>query len=262
MQYPDKKTIRERCYLIPKINFSLQGWQKDYFNYFYASKDDWEDLTRTFWRLLARSLPKPPAEVLEIGAGTTNSTTQIVSSWGLRITGLDVDNKVLSNLYLSKAYTYDGKKFPFSNQTFDASFSNNVDEHIEFPKKYLREIKRVLKPRGVYVSRCSNFLHYSYFFSYFIPPSLRPKLLKWVCPGRNIKTFRSLYRMNTLHTIKRLSNRLGFQIQEIYSVEANPAYLNFLRYAYLLGVFWERIVNSSNFFQPFRACINYCLKKP
>ena len=44
----------------------------------------------------------------------------------------------------------------FSDNSFDAIFSHNVLEHISEPKKVLREMHRVLKPRGVIGSEGSS----------------------------------------------------------------------------------------------------------
>lgn len=43
---------------------------------------------------------------------------------------------------------YDGKKFPFEDESFDSAISNQVLEHVFNPNDHLAEIYRVLKPGG------------------------------------------------------------------------------------------------------------------
>jgi len=44
--------------------------------------------------------------------------------------------------------TYDGKTFPFENESFDSAFSSQVLEHVFTPYEFVEEIQRVLKPGG------------------------------------------------------------------------------------------------------------------
>ena len=46
-------------------------------------------------------------------------------------------------------YFYDGKRFPFSDESFDSLVANEVLEHVFNPDQFLSEAFRVLKPGGV-----------------------------------------------------------------------------------------------------------------
>ena len=62
--------------------------------------------------------------------------------------GLEIDT--LGNRSNKKAdYFYDGKIFPFQEDTFDTVLSNQVLEHVFNPDEFLSEVHRVLKSQGV-----------------------------------------------------------------------------------------------------------------
>ncbi|HOJ63171.1 MAG TPA: class I SAM-dependent methyltransferase [Spirochaetota bacterium] len=61
--------------------------------------------------------------------------------------GLEWDTE--ENRRLKKAdFFYDGKDFPFENETFDSIISTQVLEHIFEPEIFLKEMNRILKPNG------------------------------------------------------------------------------------------------------------------
>jgi len=62
--------------------------------------------------------------------------------------GLEIDT--LGNRSNKKAdYFYDGKIFPFQENTFDTVLSNQVLEHVFNPDEFLSEVHRVLKSQGI-----------------------------------------------------------------------------------------------------------------
>ena len=61
--------------------------------------------------------------------------------------GLELDTK--ENRQEKKAdIFYDGRIFPFTDNEFDSVITNQVLEHVFNPDNFLREINRVLKPKG------------------------------------------------------------------------------------------------------------------
>ncbi len=51
----------------------------------------------------------------------------------------------------SSDFTYDGKNFPFEDETFDSAICSEVLEHVFEPNQFLQEINRVLKKKGLII---------------------------------------------------------------------------------------------------------------
>lgn len=82
--------------------------------------------------------------ILDVGCGTKPylSFFNYREYIGLEFnTGIDSEKKEAD-------YYYDGKTFPFENESFDSIICSQVLEHIFEPKEFLNEINRVLKPNG------------------------------------------------------------------------------------------------------------------
>jgi len=52
-----------------------------------------------------------------------------------------------------------GERLPFDDNSFDAVFSTNVFEHVMCPAQVLREIRRVLRPNGSFMSAFGPLFH-------------------------------------------------------------------------------------------------------
>ena len=67
---------------------------------------------------------------------------------GYQVTSIDLNEKSDYKQNYSRVITYDGKKIPFSDSTFDLIFSSHVLEHVKDVEKFQYEISRVLKKNG------------------------------------------------------------------------------------------------------------------
>ena len=63
--------------------------------------------------------------------------------------GLDIESG-LSYGNVKADFFWDGIKMPFEDGSFDVVISTEVLEHVPDPAHYLAEVKRVLKPGGVF----------------------------------------------------------------------------------------------------------------
>ena len=52
------------------------------------------------------------------------------------------------------------ESIPYANETFDLVFSDNVVEHLSDPNAVLNEVRRVLKPGGLFFAKTPNKKHY------------------------------------------------------------------------------------------------------
>ncbi len=132
------------------------SWQHEYLAKYYSAASGWTDGNVVFHNLLRSTIPQD-GEILEIGAGPTNITSDFLATLG-RVTGVDIDPDVQNNTALAAAHVLDGEAYPFPDNTFDACVSNYVIEHVADPTGHLTEIGRVLKPGGVYIFPHAEFL--------------------------------------------------------------------------------------------------------
>ncbi len=132
--------------------------------------EDYDGLNRVIsfgidvkWRKKVVALVKKhhPKQILDIATGTGDLAMMLAQTNPDKITGLDISEGMLqvgiekikqANLsHLIKMMVGDSEKMPFEDNTFDAitvSFGVRNFEHLG---KGLTEIKRVLKPGGVFV---------------------------------------------------------------------------------------------------------------
>jgi SAM-dependent methyltransferase len=125
-----------------------------------------QDLGQTSWVTTAESLEIPrvldlrrDSSVLEIGCGSGGYAVNVAGKVVCRVVGLDINEAGIRNArQLAQAKGLESrvnfeqcdvsKGLPFEEGTFDAVFSNDVLCHVPGRAGVLREMFRVLKPRG------------------------------------------------------------------------------------------------------------------
>jgi ubiquinone/menaquinone biosynthesis C-methylase UbiE len=105
--------------------------------------------------------------VLDVGSGVGGPAVYIASKTGCRIAGIDIsDVGVEMSRKLAKKSGLEGKtefhlgnamKTPFSDDTFDIAISLNVMNVFEDKIGLFREVRRVLKPDGVWAFLSGTF---------------------------------------------------------------------------------------------------------
>lgn len=107
-------------------------------------------------------------KILDIGPGD-GLTLSLVNA--KEKYGIDINSKNIERLNKKgiKAYLQDvQEKFPFPNNYFDTVVSEDVIEHLFFPEKTLKEIYRVLKPRGVFIGSVPNHFNWYHRFCFLL----------------------------------------------------------------------------------------------
>ena len=125
-----------------------------------------QDLGQTNWisSQESREIPKilrlgPDSSVLEVGCGSGGYALHLAEKVGCKIVGLDINEhginsakRLASDRGLAARACFElcdaSKQLPFSPETFDAVFSNDVLCHIPGRLGVLAEMFRVLKPGG------------------------------------------------------------------------------------------------------------------
>lgn len=216
-------------------------WQEAYIQRFYRSRPGWVDGTVEFHDLCRAHIPAA-GRVLELGPGGGGQTSEFLTGIAGSVTGLDVDPEARKNPFLREIHIYDGTTFPLPDNSFDAVVSDYAMEHVEDPLPVLSEIRRVLKPGGVFVFRTPNARHYVSLFSRILPD----RLSRWA-RNRDDRhpVFPKHFRFNTRGTCRRLLQETGFDVLELRLVEKEPSYGMGSRVLFLLFLVYERFVNLS-----------------
>jgi SAM-dependent methyltransferase len=140
--------------------------------------------------------------ILEIGSGHGRMLHHLLSN-GFDVRGVEASASRIAGgqrVYGTLPYTLvTGADLPFDDGAFDVVLSFDVFEHIPDSDRHLREVARVLKPRGHYLLQTPN---------------------KWTNIPFEIIRFRSLTRWRThhcsLHTRRQLARRFdahGFEVR-------------------------------------------------
>jgi SAM-dependent methyltransferase len=91
--------------------------------------------------------PHLRGEVLDVGCGRKPYRKLIPAH---RYVGLEIDTPQMRAVNIADAY-YDGRTFPFGDQSFDGVLCSQVFEHVFTPSEFLAEIHRILRPGGILV---------------------------------------------------------------------------------------------------------------
>ncbi|MFH1833030.1 MAG: class I SAM-dependent methyltransferase [Candidatus Levyibacteriota bacterium] len=97
--------------------------------------------------------------VLDAACGDGGLGKLIKEKWGVKVYGADISRK---GVRLARKFGVEAKvcdlseKIPFKDKSFDMVFSSESIEHFVNPDKFLREVNRVLKPKGIIVITSPN----------------------------------------------------------------------------------------------------------
>lgn len=100
-----------------------------------------------------------PFRVLDLGSGFGKTKAQFEAlNPELTWNGIDISRRWdRRDRPLARASKkYNGVRIPFRRNTFDMVFSKQVFEHVRHPEPLLRDIRRVLKPGGVFAGSVSS----------------------------------------------------------------------------------------------------------
>jgi ubiquinone/menaquinone biosynthesis C-methylase UbiE len=87
------------------------------------------------------------ARILELGGGT-GYQAKLLAERGIEVYSIDLPTTSYRTHQVYPVIPYDGRHFPFADQSFDVVFSSNLLEHVVDLTMLHRETARVLKPGG------------------------------------------------------------------------------------------------------------------
>jgi SAM-dependent methyltransferase len=231
------------------------------FEKYYFSHPAFTTGVSRFHELLSREIPEG-SEVLEIGAGPSNPTSEFLAT-RFRTRGVDLSEEVLQNEFISDCRVYDGHTLPYASGSFDACVSYYVLEHVANPIAHFREVARVLKCGGAYFVCTPNLWHYVTLASHLLPHGAHRKLankLRGLGHAAH-EPYPTLYRVNTPSAMRRTARAAGLAVEKLNMIEFEPCYGRSHRALFYPMMAYERLVNSSPFFAPLRVNMQAMLKK-
>ena len=192
--------------------------------------------------------------VLDVGAGAGHAFPYDLKTQVKEIIGVDLDPRVESNPRLHRGIKSDITSIPCDDDYFDLVFSRYVLEHIADPEAFLAEMYRILKPGGSLLFLTPNKWHYVSLAARLTPHGFHDWYNR--LRGRDEEdTFPTVYRLNSSFDIRRELGKAGFREETLVFRECCPNYLTFSMASFLLGVLYERVVNSCNLFARLRVNI-------
>ncbi len=111
-------------------------------------------------RLVRITNPQPGQRLLDVGCGNGAAPIHLANSFGLDVTGIDVDPEQIRaataagvGLPATRFLVADATRLPFPNDEFDIVITSKTTHHISDWPRALTEMTRVLKPGGRLVYR-------------------------------------------------------------------------------------------------------------
>ena len=218
---------------------------------------NWDD--RLFRETILTHL-KAEMSILDLGAGAGIVTQMNFKGLCKLVCGVDLDPRVINNPFLDEGRVTDAGEIPYSDSTFDIVFSDNVLEHLDNPLEVFKEVTRVLRPGGVFMFKTPNKWHYMPTIAR-LTPHVFHQFINRIRGRAEVDTFPTRYRANTKSDVTRLAQQSGFSEANISLIEGRPEYLRMTTVTYLIGIFYERLVNFTDFLSSFRVLLIGTLKK-
>lgn len=220
--------------------------------------DNWDD---RLFRDLILQYCKPSFHVLDIGAGAGIVPHMNFKGHAARICGVDPDPRVAENPYLDEGRVAMAESIPYRSSSFELVFSDNVLEHLENPEKVFSEIERVLKPGGILLVKTPNKRHYVPLIARLTPHAFH-RFFNRLRGRQSEDTFPTMYRANSPKEVRSLAAVAGLKVVDISLIESRPEYLRISSLTYVLGIFYERLVNRFICLSGFRVLLMGVFKKP
>jgi SAM-dependent methyltransferase len=203
------------------------------------------------------SLIESSSVVLDVGCGRgalsedpilLRRNLQILQGKAAKVIGIDVDRGAQSNPFLDEFRLIQAESWPVDTSSIDLIISDCVLEHIENPKQFFVEVRRVLRDGGLLCIRTPNRWSYIALAATIIPGRYHSKVLSVAQDSRKEEdVFPTFYRCNSIRKLRSVMRTSGFEAV-VYGYEAEPSYLSFSKIAYYFGVLHQRF--SPGFLKP------------
>lgn len=195
--------------------------------------------------------------MLDVGAGC-GWLLRYADKKGIKAVGIDIADKVIKeNKWFDKFTRYKAKikkgsvyKIPFPDKSFDLVVVSEVLEHLENPKKAMREVGRVLKKNGRFIllipGYSYNIVYDKIFTSFkkFGEIDYDTRMNKKLSPYKlsHKKRWEDHHRFTyTTSSLKDLISLSGFKVEKFENSEFLSPFINTV-FCNLLGIKREKMV--------------------
>jgi SAM-dependent methyltransferase len=180
-----------------------------------------------------RERARPGAVLLDVGCGD-NAAFDDLRAAGRQVRGVDFQRH--PHLVAPETFRLlpaDGS-IPFPDESFDVVTAVWVLEHVQNPIFFLREVRRVLRPGGVFLAHSISGDHYVTWIRralQLLPHRWTQRLVERLYGRAQHDTFPTCYRLNTRRQIERAARRTGLSLRHLERY-ADPGYFSFHRWAF------------------------------
>src|SRR5579872_292670 len=165
---------------------------------------------------------------LELGCGHQMFAAWMIKeerelgSRAARLVGIDLDfDGLRKNPVISDRIFGDIERLPLADQAFDLVTANMVVEHLQNPETVLQEIRRVLRPGGIFIFHTPNRKALQIRLTAFIPKGVKNRLIGMLEGRSDEDIFKTFYKMNTSRDIAEHARKRGFEVAELRVVSTN-----------------------------------------
>ena len=168
----------------------------------------------------------PKAKLLDCGCGGGEFTLEFVKKIGTsKVYGIEIDKKAAGEAKRKgvKVYNEDlNKKLPLRSSFVDVIIANQVIEHLYDTDTFVKEIYRILKPKGYIIVSTNNLASWHNIFALFIgrqpfPSDIcsNPSIGKLFALWAGDTGFFSHLRIFTYYGLRELFEYYGFKVEKI-----------------------------------------------
>lgn len=183
--------------------------------------------------------------VLDIGGGKRCTFADECRTYtGIKITALDVSAEELAfNNDVDEKIVFDitsGKRVPLEDESVDMVTSSSVLEHLKDLESAVKEVSRIIKPGGKFISVFPSKFALFAIINQIIPGWLARKIVFAAFPHREkIGIFKAYYDRCYYPALKNLLSRNGFSNVDFMFDYNQAGYFSFFVPFGIIALFWD-----------------------
>lgn len=186
-----------------------------------------------------KALAQPDHTILDLGAGRAawfeddickyRKQIQTFKGHVREVIAADIDEVVMQNRSADHNVII-GESVPLPDNSVDIIIADYVLEHIQDPEHFASEVRRLLRPSGVFCARTPHKCSYIAIGARVVPNQKHTVYLRSLQPDRKSQdVFPTAYKLNTMRSIQ---HHFGDYENFSYIFRTDPSYFFGRRWAY------------------------------